>query len=167
MKGFFYSIFGGCVSSVAIIVDGVYFGITNSLTTCINTDTGDFYGESDYNRYALACSLDEDHQCICVKGSDDKCYLFDLTDGDDCGVILTKLPSLLLASLFICLSCFLILIVYGSLSFKSVEQDILGTHSLTTDLVYEGEVIVTSSTSTAPQTYYREAPVVAHAVILK
>ena len=98
----------GCVFSVisillciaGVIFDGVIYGVTNALDACGNQETGEFYGDTKYFTQVVNCAVGHSQTCLCVQGSnDDTCFLFDLRGADNCGQILTRLPSLLLASL--------------------------------------------------------------------
>ena len=98
----------GCVFSVisillciaGVIFDGVIYGVTNALDACGNQETGEFYGDTQYLNQVVNCVVGHSQTCLCVQGSnDDTCFLFDLRGADNCGQILTRLPSLLLASL--------------------------------------------------------------------
>lgn len=110
----------GCVFSViaillciaGVIFDGIMYGVTNAMDTCVNQETGEFYGDTQYNFQAALCISGHSQTCLCVQGSsDDTCFLFDLRSGaDNCGEILTTLPSLLLASLIFVF--FLLILVF-------------------------------------------------------
>jgi len=98
----------GCIFSViaillciaGVIFDGVIYGATNALDTCIDRVNFQVYGDNQYAQQAGACIAGHSQDCLCVQGSnDDTCFLFNLDSADNCGQILTKLPSLLLASL--------------------------------------------------------------------
>ncbi len=98
----------GCVFSViaillciaGVIFDGVIYGVTHALDACGNQETGEFYGDTQYLFRVQDCAVGHSQTCLCVQGNnDDTCFLFDLRGADNCGQILTKLPSLLLASL--------------------------------------------------------------------
>ena len=101
-----------CIAGV--IFDGILYGATNALDTCFNQNTGDFYGNTEYNGFAFSCANGHSQTCLCVSGSNsDTCYLFDLKSADDCGEILTKLPSLLLASLIFVFLLLILVFTYS------------------------------------------------------
>lgn len=98
----------GCILSVisillciaGVIFDGVIYGATNALDTCIDRVNMQVYGDKQYGTQAGECIPGHSQDCLCVQGSnDDTCFLFNLGSADNCGQILTQLPSLLLASL--------------------------------------------------------------------
>eukprot|EP00388_Colpodella_angusta_P047900 GDKK01074369.1.p1 GENE.GDKK01074369.1~~GDKK01074369.1.p1 ORF type:complete len:240 (-),score=46.57 GDKK01074369.1:218-901(-) len=107
----------GCVFSIiaillciaGVIFDGIIYGATNALDTCYDRENFTVYGDAQYGGQAINCALQNSQTCLCVQGSnDDTCFLFNLDSADNCGQILTKLPSLLLASL---LFVFLLLVL--------------------------------------------------------
>ena len=104
ITGCIFSVVGIILCFVGTIFDGVTYGVTNDLKTCINQDTLAVFGESKYYPNAAGCIPDHAQTCLCVNGDNNNCYLFDLNHGNEnCGMVLTKLPSLLLASMFFCL----------------------------------------------------------------
>ncbi len=50
LAGLIFSIFGMILCAIAMIVDGIAYGVLNSLKTCVNTDTGVISGEPQYTR---------------------------------------------------------------------------------------------------------------------
>lgn len=123
------SVISGCVFSVisiillvvGLIIDGIVFGATNGLDTCVDQDTNKYYGDSKYNIYAEACRIDHSQTCVCVNSDNtDNCYLFNLQAADNCGQILTKLPSLLLASVLFMLVLIVVVFVYSIFTCKTV-----------------------------------------------
>mmetsp|Transcript_23258 Transcript_23258/g.38784 ORF Transcript_23258/g.38784 Transcript_23258/m.38784 type:complete len:229 (-) Transcript_23258:390-1076(-) len=123
-----------CVGGV--ILEGVFYGVTNDLAACWNQDTGEGYGDSDYQAYALICTYNSGYQCLCVQADKDSdCYEFDLQKGDDCGRILTELPGLLLAAMLVCLAGLCVAIPYTACTCGSVcgeHDDDQATPTLTT-----------------------------------
>jgi hypothetical protein len=84
---------------VGLILDGIIYGATNALDTCGDTNTGEIYGDTANTPYLISCAVDNHQDCLCIQSSNtDTCYLFNLESADNCGQILNKLPSLLLAS---------------------------------------------------------------------
>jgi hypothetical protein len=83
-----------------MILDGVVYGATNALDACRDSTTFEVYGDnSPSNGLAMAyCAQQHGQDCMCVRNSDSDCYVFNLDSADNCGQIMTKLPSLLLAA---------------------------------------------------------------------
>jgi hypothetical protein len=117
-----YTIIVGCVVSViaaivtlaGIIVDGVAYGTTSRLDTCINQYNGELYGAARFGTRAAACAVKHAQTCLCVDaGNSDSCYLFDLQSAKNCGEILHHLPSLLLASVLFMILLFVFDICYS------------------------------------------------------
>jgi hypothetical protein len=106
---------------IGIILDGIEFGVTNSLTTCVDGNTGEIYGDGGSSGNALLCAIGDSHDCSCVRDqSGDLCYEFNLQAADNCGQILNQLPSLLLASLLFQLLLFGTVFAYSICTCRSV-----------------------------------------------
>ena len=104
-------------------MDGIFYGVTNSLDTCYDQDKGEFYGSSSstYKGYALACVYGHSQTCLCVNGGNsDTCYLFNLESADNCGEILSTMPELLLVSLLFLLGLFGTMLTYSIFTCKVV-----------------------------------------------
>lgn len=90
------------------------YNTTRDLDFCLNQETGDTYGNSNYYPDAVECAYDHSQTCLCVQGSNDNvCFLFDLDNGDNCGQILSTLPALLLASLIFVVVNLLLVFTYS------------------------------------------------------
>jgi hypothetical protein len=50
-----FSIFGIILCGIAMIVDGIAYGIVNGLTTCYNTDTNEISGDAAYTGKWMTC----------------------------------------------------------------------------------------------------------------
>jgi hypothetical protein len=121
VSGCALSVFSIVILGIGMIVDGVLFGASNALDTCIDQDIGELYGDSSYKIYAVSCALDHGQTCACVNGADtDTCYMFNLESAKDCGQILTKLPALLVASVVFMVFTIVLVILYSVLTCKVV-----------------------------------------------
>ena len=102
------------LSIAGVVLDGVFYGVTHALDTCLNQETGEFYGDMQYAGLALQCTNGHSQTCLCVQSSnDDTCFLLDLKAAENCGQILTRLPSLLLASLLFLLLSLILVFTYS------------------------------------------------------
>jgi hypothetical protein len=93
------------------VVDGIFYGATNALETCMNQETGEWWGKTE--NYVVVSNCDTSKTCGCATGNDDLCYVFDLSKGGDCGQILYKVPALLLASMICCLILLVVSVTYS------------------------------------------------------
>jgi hypothetical protein len=109
--GCFFSVLSVLLTICGTIVDGVFFGLTNSLKFCANTDTGETWGDASTIPFGATC--DTSRLCACFNDSKDTCYGFDLTKGDDCGQLLNKVPALLAASMVFCIILFIASLAYS------------------------------------------------------
>ena len=99
---------------VGVILDGIWFGVSNALDTCYDQKKGEFYGSSTYQPFAFACANGNSQTCLCVNSAnEDTCYLFDLENADNCGEILTTMPALLLTSLIFLLLLLVTMFIYS------------------------------------------------------
>jgi hypothetical protein len=106
---------------VGVIIDGITYGGANALDTCGNTNTGEIYGDSANLPYLISCAVDNHQDCLCIQSSNtDTCYLFNLEAADNCGQILNKYPSLLLASVLFELFLLVTVFIYSVCTCKSV-----------------------------------------------
>jgi ferredoxin-thioredoxin reductase catalytic subunit len=109
------------VLGVGIVLDGLSFGLTHSITTCVDGNTDKVYGDSDSSGNAALCAIGDSHDCSCVRDqSGDICYEFNLKAADNCGQIMGKLPALLLASLIFELLLFIAVFGYSVCTCRSV-----------------------------------------------
>ena len=88
--------------------------ILNDLDTCINSNTEELYGNENYDQQAIQCALlsSYNRDCYCIANQyDNTCYSFDLLyERTNCGLLLTKVPPILITSfafllLILILSC--------------------------------------------------------------
>ena len=106
---------------VGIILDGIWYGVTDSLDACYDQDKNKFYGSTKYQDLAEACAIDNSQTCLCVDGAkEDICYIFNLESANNCGMILTVMPALLLASLILMLVLFVTMLTYSICTCKVV-----------------------------------------------
>ncbi|KAJ1438294.1 hypothetical protein B484DRAFT_444734 [Ochromonadaceae sp. CCMP2298] len=126
-------VFGVCSIVLTIagaVADGIFYGLTNSLATCYSTETNSFYGNADYAGLAGLCSFTSDYECLCVKATNDvnsedsKCYEFDLYNSDNCGLILNKLPKLLLVSCLLCVTLIVVSSIFTCFACSSACRKI-------------------------------------------
>ena len=111
----------GLITSIIVIIltivglswDAMGF-ILNDLDTCINSNTEELYGNENYDQQAIQCALLSSHNrdCYCIANQyDNTCYSFDLLyERTNCGLLLTKVPPILITSfafllLILILSC--------------------------------------------------------------
>lgn len=123
IAGLIFSIIAIILVIVGLILDGISYGLVHGLDTCFNQDTLEAYGDkSTSNGLQIAnCLAGHSQTCICINASqDDTCYLFNLKSGDDCGVILDKLPSLLVASVIFLAFLFVAVLTYSAFTCKTV-----------------------------------------------
>ena len=104
-----------------LILDGVIFANVATLKTCAVKNTLDYYGDSSYIVSARSCALQHSQTCACVRADDDLCYLFNLRDADDCGVILNKYPSLLLGSILFMVALIIVVGIYSGFTCKNLS----------------------------------------------
>ena len=50
-----FSVFGAILCAIAMIVDGIAYGVVNSLTTCINTQSDEISGDKAYSGKLFLC----------------------------------------------------------------------------------------------------------------
>ena len=90
--------------------------ILNDLDTCINSNTEELYGNENYDQQAIQCALlsSYNRDCYCISQTgiyDSTCYSFNLLEErTNCGLLLTKVPPILITSfsfllLILILSC--------------------------------------------------------------
>lgn len=99
------------VSLIGTIIDGLGYGFINSLMACTNSAVpSTSSGSSGYFTASIACQLDYDCDCACVKevlADDPTCYLFTRGFSGDtsCSPILDDYPGLIHASYSLALCC--------------------------------------------------------------
>lgn len=114
ITGCAFSVLGVILLFIGTILDGVFYGVMENLDTCYSRYTNEIYGDSSYSPYAKACAVDHSQDCSCITSDNtDDCYLFDLKAANDCGEVLTTLPSDLLASMFFCLLLLIVVFTYS------------------------------------------------------
>lgn len=109
-----FSVLAIILCFIGTILDGVFYGITENLDTCVNKHSLHVYGDSSYAAYAKACIIGHSQECSCVNSDNlDDCYMFNLKNANDCGDILTTLPAELLASMFFLLVLLFVVTTYS------------------------------------------------------
>eukprot|EP00428_Durinskia_dybowskii_P065717 CAMPEP_0170375660 /NCGR_PEP_ID=MMETSP0117_2-20130122/11276_1 /TAXON_ID=400756 /ORGANISM="Durinskia baltica, Strain CSIRO CS-38" /LENGTH=223 /DNA_ID=CAMNT_0010630743 /DNA_START=102 /DNA_END=773 /DNA_ORIENTATION=- len=107
---------------VGLILDGIVFATVSDFSTCYDKDTTSFYGSDSAQdeAYAFSCANQHSKRCGCVRDDNDDCYILDLRDGNNCGVIMNKYPSLLLGSVLFMIALIIVTIVYSACTCKNL-----------------------------------------------
>lgn len=118
ITGCTFSVFSLILVFAGLGLDGAFYGVTNGLDSCINQKTGEYYGEEGlFSIYAECTGHSE--TCLCVnEQTSDKCYVFNIKEADNCGQILTRLPSLLMASVIFLTFLFVLVLAYSIFTCK-------------------------------------------------
>jgi len=123
---------------VGTIIDGLNSAVFRDFDICINTGTGELYGDPKVTNSTLPCmkaainattfgngTFTEGHShCTCASDGDPDIY--DCIDiklrgsSGDCEKLLTVMPELLLASCLILLACLFLVMFYSCMSCRSV-----------------------------------------------
>lgn len=126
---------------VGTIIDGLNSAVFRDFDICINTGTGERYGDPEIRpNKTLPCIIEAvnitehniqlnitttgHYHCVCASDGDPDVYdCIDIKlrgDSGDCEKLLTVMPELLLASCLILLACLFLVMFYSCMSCRSV-----------------------------------------------
>mmetsp|Transcript_30751 Transcript_30751/g.51452 ORF Transcript_30751/g.51452 Transcript_30751/m.51452 type:complete len:238 (-) Transcript_30751:68-781(-) len=117
--GFCLGVISLFASIVGIIFDASWYVFLDSLVACYNQNIQETYGDRFWATSAIVCATSNGYQCTCVQDkSDSDCYQFKVFGEDqDCGLLLSEIPDLLIISFVLCALLFTLSTIYSLLAF--------------------------------------------------